>query len=242
MRKLALAAVIIFATGPGVALAADAPISMPFSPPLFHTWNGFYFGGNVGGGSGNFPTTFSTTVGGIFATADKYSSGFLGGVQLGYNWQTGSMVFGVETDFQFSGLKGTLTAPCPAGFCAPAITATFSQSMPWFGTVRGRVGYASDGWLFYVTGGYAYAQINTDAFASDGITSATFEQRAFRSGWTLGGGIEIALNRNWSAKFEYLHIDLGSQAVSMTFPALPAVNADTRLQADVIRVGANFRY
>lgn len=241
MRKLAAAAVIIFATGPGIALAADAPISMPFGAPAFHTWNGFYFGANLGGGSGNFPTTFSTA-GGIFASADKYSSGGFGGAQIGYNWQTGSMVFGVETDFQFSGLKSSLTASCPVPFCATATTADFSQSMPWFGTVRGRVGYASDGWLFYVTGGYAYAQIDTDAFASDGITSATFAQRAFRSGWTLGGGIEIALARNWSAKFEYLHIDLGSQAVSLTFPLLPAVNADTRLQANVIRVGANYRF
>ena len=82
--------------------------------------------------------------------------------------------------------------------------------MPWFGTARGRLGYASAGWLIYATGGYAYARLETNASASAGGLSASVQRDESRSGWTAGGGIEVAFAQNWSAKVEYLYMDFGS--------------------------------
>ncbi len=90
-------------------------------------------------------------------------------------------VFGVETDFQASGLKGSLTAPCLA-LCGLPLTATYSQKVPWFGTVRGRLGVAASGGLIYATAGYAYAWLETDAFAAAGAASASFSLHETRNG------------------------------------------------------------
>src|SRR5262249_38335202 len=157
-------------------------------PPL---WTGFYIGANVGGG---WATTKSDFAAGStnFATATNNLTGVIGGGQLGYNWQSGAAVYGLETDFQGSSLKGSLTAPtCPVPPCGVATSASYSQKLPWFGTVRGRLGYAQEGWMAYVTGGYAYTRLTTDATASAGAVTASVSNSEFRSGWTLGGGIEV---------------------------------------------------
>jgi len=122
---------------------------------------GFYLGLNAGGGIGNGRSDFSIAGGPAFATVNNSLPGAIGGVQAGFNWQSGMTVFGVETDFQASGLKGSLTAPCLA-LCGLPLTATYSQKVPWFGTVRGRLGVAASGWLIYATAGYAYARLEAD--------------------------------------------------------------------------------
>src|SRR5215468_6472717 len=140
MRRFALAAVSLVAT---CAAATAADLSRPpviQAPQPYAGWSGFYLGLNVGGAIGNGRSDFS--VGGVtFATVNNSLPGAIGGGQAGYNWQTGMTVFGVETDFQAANLKGTLTAPC-AFVCGLPLTATYSQKVPWFGTVRGRVGVA----------------------------------------------------------------------------------------------------
>ena len=154
MRRFALAAVSLVAT---CAAATAADLSRPpviQAPQPYAGWSGFYLGLNVGGAIGNGRSDFS--VGGVtFATVNNSLPGAIGGGQAGYNWQTGMTVFGVETDFQAANLKGTLTAPC-AFVCGLPLTATYSQKVPWFGTVRGRVGYATPGWFAYGTAGFAY--------------------------------------------------------------------------------------
>jgi opacity protein-like surface antigen len=112
---------------------------------------------------------FSIAGGPAFASIDNAFSGIAGGGQIGYNWQFGSFVAGFETDFQGSNLKGSLVAPCAPAFCFPAgLSASYSQSVPWFGTARARLGYAQDSWLIYATGGYAYANLETNALATAG--------------------------------------------------------------------------
>ena len=122
------------------------------------------------------------------------SGGQVGGT-VGYNKQLGNVVFGVEGDIDWSGLNGTsTTAGCPGG-C--------STSDTWLSTVRGRVGYSIDRFMPYVTGGLAVGDIRAAApgFAGGSTTNA---------GWTLGAGLEVALPGNWTAKAEYLRVDLGS--------------------------------
>jgi opacity protein-like surface antigen len=240
MQRFALAAVTLVAMG---AAATAADLSRPpviQAPQPYAGWSGFYLGLNAGGGIGNGRSDFSVG-GATFATVNNSLPGAIGGAQAGYNWQTGMTVLGVETDFQAASLKGTLTAPCLA-LCGLPLTATYSQKVPWFGTVRGRLGVASSGWLIYATAGYAYARLETDAFAAAGPASATISLRDTRSGWTAGGGIEVALAPNWSAKLEYLYLDLGRHNTTLAFAGVPATVDDAHLTMNVVRAGVNYRF
>jgi outer membrane immunogenic protein len=240
MRALVIA-LLTLAANAGASLAADLrpmPVKMPLPMQAVYTWTGFYLGVNAGGGWSNANSEFSTAGFPSFAGVDNHMSGVIAGGQLGYNWQSGSWVFGVEADFQYSGMKGGISAPCPAGLCA----ATFDQNMPWFGTARGRFGYASAGWLIYATGGYAYTRLQSDASASAGGLSVSVQREESRSGWTAGGGIEAALGANWSAKVEYLYMDFGSRDSSWTFTGLPTITDSTRLQSNIVRGGVNYRF
>ena len=176
-----------------------------------------------------------------FATAKNDVAAGIGGGQLGYNWQAGMTVLGVETDFQASGVRGSLRAPCLPLMCGIPLTAAYTQRVPWFGTVRGRVGVASNAWLIYVTAGYAYAQLATDASAVAGPATATLSLRETRNGWTAGGGIEVALAAGWSAKLEYLYLDLGRTSTGLVFPGIPVITDDARFTMNVVRAGLNYR-
>jgi outer membrane immunogenic protein len=128
------------------------------------------------------------------------------------------VVFGVEADIQASGMKGSIVAPCPPGFCA-GLAASLTQKMPWFGTARGRIGYTSAGWMIYATGGYAYTRLESDAFASAGGVTVNLSRDQRRDGWTVGGGIEVMLAGNWSAKLEYLYLVSATKAAAGPSPA-----------------------
>jgi outer membrane immunogenic protein len=244
MRITAIAASSLLAFA-ATASASDLARGPRYQPsPLLQatsTWDGFYVGGNLGGGWANAHSDFSTS-GTVFGTADNHMTGFLGGAQLGYNWQRGPYVFGAETDFQLSNIKGSLSTSCPAAQCGVALAASYDQKMPWFGTVRGRVGYAQDGWLLYVTGGYAYTRLTTNATASAGAISASLSQQDFRSGWTAGGGVELALTPRWSLKAEYLYLDFGNNNTTYTLPGLPTVTSATKLNMNMVRTGVNYRF
>jgi opacity protein-like surface antigen len=242
MRKPFLATIAFLASANAV-LAADMP-SMPQrapSPMQASGWTGFTLGANLGGGWSDAQSVFSTAGFPSFASVDNNLKGAIGGVQAGYNWQQGPMVFGVEADFQFSDMKNRIDAPCPPVVCV-GLAASFDQKMPWFGTARGRLGYASQGWLIYATGGYAYSRLETHAFASAGGLSVDVSRDENRNGWTLGGGIEVALSRNWTAKAEYLYLDFGSHDGSWTLTGLPTITDSTRLQSNVVRGGVNYRF
>jgi outer membrane immunogenic protein len=225
------------------ASAADMPMPYKAPPPAVYSgWTGFYLGLNGGGGIGLSRSDFS--VSGIqFATARNTVSGGLGGVQAGYNWQTGMAVVGLEADFQGANLTGGISAPCPAGLCnVLPLTATYNQKLPWFGTVRGRLGLAQGGWLFYVTGGYTYARLETDAFAAAGPASASYSLHETRSGWNIGTGVEVMFAGNWTARLEYLYLDLGKRSTSMTFAGLPTIVDDARFGMHIARLAVNYKF
>lgn len=256
MRKVILAALLLAICTEGALAAkrkprhtpayAPPPEYVPMPPPsvrAFHDWTGFYVGGNVGGGWATTKSEFSA--GGFnFATATNSLPGVIGGVQAGYNWQTGPSVLGVEADFQFSSQRGSLSAPtCPTPTCAVATSATYTQKMPWFGTVRGRAGFAQDGWMAYATAGYAYARLDTDATATAGAVTATVSDRGMRSGWTAGAGIEVALTRNWSARMEYLYMDFGRKNVTWTFNGIATPITDQiKLNDNLVRAAVSYRF
>ena len=198
------AAALLIAVGQASAADMGARPMYTKAPAMaVYNWTGGYVGINGGGGLGS--TGSVDTSGGVF------------GGTLGYNWQQGQAVFGLETDIQWSGIDGTTVVgvvPVTAG-------------SDWFGTVRGRLGFAADRALFYVTGGLAYGNVNLSAptFASVSTTN---------TGWTLGGGVEFALQGPWTAKVEYLHVNLGSVS--------SATIASTDVDVDVVRAGLNYRF
>jgi outer membrane immunogenic protein len=243
MRTPATTALALLMLG-GNAAAADLtrPQFRPVSvPSMIQNWSGFYLGLNAGGGIGQGHSELSAA-GAPVATFETSLTGAVYGGQVGFNWQLGPVVLGAEADFQGSGLEGTLSTPCVPGACA-----TYSQKVPWFGTARGRIGYAAAGWLLYATGGYAYARVETDALATAGPVSATFTLRESRQGWTAGTGIEVEFAPRWSAKLEYLYLDLGRTTWSWVFPnpllGPPlAVNDEAHLTMSVVRGGVNWRF
>lgn len=140
-------------------------------------------------------------------------AGIAGGGQAGYNWQNGHFVFGGETDLQLSAADDTF--------------APWKFSNPWFGTLRARAGYAMNNILFYGTGGLAYGDLKGE------LNSLTETKTEF--GWTLGAGMEVGLTPNWTAKVEYLYMDLGSRSFSIT-------GTDNGFSASVLRLGVNYHF
>jgi len=203
------------------ASAADLSVAPLYKAPpsratQVYSWTGFYLGINGGGGWGH--SSWRDASAGV-----DLSGGLVGGT-AGYNLQVGKAVVGLEGDVDWANLSGTGTsAGCPAG-C--------STSDTWLSTVRGRVGYALGGVLPYVTGGVAVGDIRA---ATPGLPGAS----NINAGWTVGGGLEVALPGNWSAKAEYLHVDLGSFNCGANC-GLPTDNVSMR--DDVFRAGVNYRF
>jgi outer membrane immunogenic protein len=238
MRRFAFAVALLPMIG-GVAKSADLPVP----PAPMGGWNGFYLGLNAGGGLGNGRSDFAIVGGPFFASVNNSLGGAaIGGAQAGFNWQTGLWVVGLEADIQASGLKGTLSAPCLPAVCGLPLSASYSQSVPWFGTARGRLGIAGAGWLAYATAGYAYGRLDTDASASAGPAAATASLRETRNGWTAGGGIEVMMAGGWTGRLEYLYLDLGRTSTTWTLAGLPGISDDARLTMNVVRVGVNRRF
>jgi outer membrane immunogenic protein len=219
MKRLFLAAVALVALA-GMASAADLPPGPPtyykgpaFVPPPY-TWSGFYLGVNGGGGLGR--SAWVTT------NAFNISGGIVGGT-LGYNYQFGHAVVGAEGDIDWSGIKGSTTGGCPAG-C--------STGDSWLSTVRGRLGYAADRFMPFVTGGAAFGNINasTPGLAGGSSTNA---------GWTIGAGLEFAIAGNWTAKAEYLYVNLGKFNCGLN---CGAVTDNVSFSENLIRGGINYRF
>jgi outer membrane immunogenic protein len=239
MRRLFTAALSLLALG-SAAAAADLPPA-PQLPPLdaAPAWTGFYAGLNVGAAFGSSRNAFSIAGFGL-PTFSTPLQGVVGGGEVGYNWQTGPWVLGLEANFG-SGLSGSRNAPCLPPLCGGALAASYAQKLPWFGTLRPRVGYALGNWLFYATGGGAFGEVDTNATAAAvGSFVATDNRSQTRGGWTLGGGVEVELVAGWSAKIEYLYVDLGSRTT--TFLLNPPISNASRFTANVITAGVNYHF
>jgi outer membrane immunogenic protein len=198
-----------------------APSEVPFS------WTGFYAGINGGYTWGR--SSWSDPAVGATSGNFNTSGGLIGG-QLGYNWQTGSVVLGIESDADWMSVKGSTTGL--GGVCLADGGGQCQTQQSWVGTTRARVGYAFDHWLPYVTGGVAYG--NIQAVQSTGTSSNT------NVGWTAGAGVEYAFNRNWSAKLEYLHVDLGTATFMGAASGTPTLAVP--VTDELVRAGINFHW
>jgi outer membrane immunogenic protein len=206
--------------------AAAAPV--PYVAPMYN-WTGFYAGVNLGWGWSDGDGTIDVDGVGSGPIAGD-GDGIFGGVQLGYNWQNGAFVFGVETDIQVSGGSGDVTGS------PGAATLTADADNPWFGTIRARLGYAHDRWLWYVTGGGAYGKAELDGTIS-GPSGGAFSSSETYWAWTVGAGVEWAMWDRWSAKLEYLYIGDPSDV-----PTPPDSTIDGSIDTHLIRAGLNYRF
>jgi outer membrane immunogenic protein len=219
MKRFVLGAAALLATGTMEKVrAADYPYPPPYAPPqqraytvpqplIDCSWAGPYLGGNLGYDWGS--VTHNPTK----------PSGFVGGIQGGYNWQYGGpLVLGVEGDLQVTGADDTF--------------APWKFSNPWFGTLRGRAGYAVNNIMFYGTAGLAFGELRGETFGLSESHSSV--------GWTVGVGTEFGLDgfglaRNWTAKVEYLYVDLSESSFSTT-------GVSNGYRFGVIRAGVNYHF
>ena len=230
----------------GSAAAADMPVKVPVKAPVvvpLYNWTGFYVGGNVGYSWGKQDNSLVTGGVTVFTNSDSIN-GIIGGGQIGYNWQFNQIVLGVEADFQGSGQKGDGTFTLAAhqrhlSPISPASTIAYTDKLDWFGTVRGRIGYAFDRWLPYVTGGWAYGHGSMSGSSTGGIVT-TFSGSNNYSGWTVGGGLEYAFMDHWSAKAEYLYINFGNGPTIAITPVLNLVSG--RMTDNIARLGINYKF
>jgi outer membrane immunogenic protein len=205
----------------GTAAAADLPRPAPapyYKAPVaipVYNWTGFYIGINGGGGFGR--SQWDSTGG--FNT----SGGLVGGT-VGYNYQFGQGVVGLEGDIDWADINGTTNNLCAFG-C--------KTSDHWLSTVRGRLGYAADRFMPFITGGAAFGDIraSTPGFAGGNQTNA---------GWTVGAGLEFAIAGNWTAKAEYLYVDLGKFNCGISCGAL--VTDNVSFTTNIVRAGVNYRF
>jgi outer membrane immunogenic protein len=208
--KSVLVSTVALALAAGLASANAADIQqrqMPVKAPVYvppaYTWTGPYIGISGGYGWGN--SNFGDPDGGLF------------GATLGYNWQMGQLVTGIEGDISWSGLDGDGNV---GGIPS-------SVNNDWLGTVRGRLGYNAGRWMPYITGGLAVGNIDASV-AGFGSSDKT------KAGWTIGGGVEAQIAGPWSAKVEYLYVDLGKgDSIAGDRP---------EFQTNIVRAGLNYRF
>jgi outer membrane immunogenic protein len=262
------------------ARAADMRAIVKAPPPPALTWDGFYAGINAGFGVSRNGTVDSGffTVPGIpvdslpFREQFQHSpAGWIAGAQVGYNAQFMSgLLLGVEADFQWTGQKDTVCIfSCGSnsvgffnlGGAGDTSRLLHTQKLDWLATARARVGFATNAWVWYLTGGAAYGRVqDTLDFTSAFIPgppnpfpaggSGAFARN--KLGWTAGGGVETRLWGNWSAKLEYLYVDLGSKSETLDIafplfgiPQLPSrfnITTTTYLRDHIVRAGLNYRF
>lgn len=261
----------------GCALLASTPAfsadiaARPFTkavPTQVQTWTGAYIGGTAGYGWGESNSTISPidtqfipffqSQGAIPTSLTPRLKGFIGGGEVGYNWQSGHWVTGLEADFSYSGLRGDLSSYAPEIGAIPATLTSQSAELAWLGTARARLGYlAGPDTLLFATGGLAYGRVkvstglepqmtplpcSTSVICSPGAASQTLV------GWTIGGGVETRIASRWTAKIEYLYFDLGkiSDTTQSVSPApfwngKPILGVSSDITGNIVRVGLNYQ-
>jgi outer membrane immunogenic protein len=246
------------------ALGADLPVPAPAykappPPPPAFSWTGWYIGGNAGYGWGastnpNITTDPLDSLGfaGIVTPAGGNvfpglsPSGFIGGGQIGYDWQVNSSwVVGLVTDFQGSNINASGTNSFSG------ITESLSEKLNFLGTVRGRAGWVVNNWLFYGSGGLAYGQVQSTIVYNDPVlTGATVSgsNTETRVGWAAGAGVNYAVTPNWIIGVDYLHYDLGHTNVTgVTVPPgtiVPgaSLTASQDVAGDIVRGMINYKF
>jgi outer membrane immunogenic protein len=233
-----LGSIALIAAAATSAAAADlrAPVyKAPPAPPPVFSWTGFYLGGHVGGVFGNKDWT-DVTVPPAVDLGSHDISGILAGGQVGFNWQTGAWVWGVEAQFSWTNADGDHVDPL--GF-------RDSSELNWLGTATVRLGYAVDRVLFYAKGGAAWVNEDFTTVSVPGALIAADSNDNTRVGWTVGAGIEWASWDNWSAKVEYNFMDFGTDTFGFDFttpPPGPCCQIDIKQHLHVVMFGLNYRF
>jgi len=246
MRRIVGIVCAIIGLG-GSAWAADLPPSPPRAPAVYvpavlpvYNWAGVYVGINGGWGWGNAKYTANLVGGFPGTTGSLHDNGGVVGGTLGVNFQASAFVFGVEGDWDYSAINtGTTASICTfSGNC--------QTGNNWLATARGRFGYAADRVLFYLTAGGAFANVQTNF---NGVTTTHTQ-----AGWTGGGGIEWAFADGWSAKIEYLYVNLGNGSVNcatsacleasenVANPTGVPIPVSVGLTENLFRVGVNYKF
>lgn len=265
MKKLVfLAAAVACLGSAGAAGAADMPTKAPMIAPMVapgYNWTGFYVGGHAGFAStASDSSNADLSFGGVVFYAppslpfDTGDSGFLGGAQVGYNWQLNRRwLVGIEADISGAKVNGSQTYnPTPAGPGGAAIPPSFaimSRDVNWLASLRGRLGLTWDRWLVYATGGVAWS--HADYFGQDSRGGGAFTDTASFSktstGWVAGGGLEYDLTPSWTIRGEYLYYD--TAGVSATATQVPPGGGGSvanfnwdRTKLHVVRLGVNYRF
>jgi outer membrane immunogenic protein len=269
-----IAVAALTAAGTMAAQAADLPTRKEAPAPVFvpppFTWTGFYVGINAGASwsMGSRTTSLYDPAFGFLGTyypgnLGSSNTGFIGGGQAGYNWQTGAFVLGVETDFDGTTQSKTFnytSAPIAGGVGVPPALAgdtlyvNAKASLDWLGTTRARLGFVAtpdNRLMFYATGGVAYGGGSANYSAYDATQGLfwTGSPSSSRVGWTFGGGVEYAITNNITIKGEYLYYNLGSTSFSSPvtgpfatpFPNVVAV-AKYTFDGSIVRAGVNYKF
>jgi outer membrane immunogenic protein len=245
MKKFLLTGVALSAFVAGPAVAADLPARATYKAPpqaeLAFNWSGLYIGGHIGGGWGRTEITDHSLFGTILLIPTQRfdTSGFLGGVQAGWNYQVGRFVLGSEVDFSWSDVKGDQTS----AFLGGIGSINRSSKADWMGTATVRLGYTPwDRVMIYSKVGAAWAHFDyTDTATILGTQVYSSTASETRSGWTVGSGFEWAFLPGWSVKAEYAYIDLGRRTVDFApiGPVPVALDVDQRISQ--VKVGLNYR-
>lgn len=249
IRRIIFASVGVIALT-SAASAADMYVPGPAGGPGGYKddyvpapWAGFYVGvnGGYGWGTPSSKVTDLEIIGGTIIaenSANFTPEGGFGGGQIGYNWQRGRFVYGVEADIQAANIHGDATTGL-----APGISATGSTDLDWFGTVRGRLGYTCGSALFYGTAGFAFGGIQDKLSKVDGAGAGSVSKSETATGYVVGGGVEYAVSPKWSVKAEYQFIDLGKDHLSVDAVApLVLAELDAEHSYNTVRVGINYHF
>ena len=241
VAALATATAICLSVGSASAADMRQPVykAAPMAAPGFN-WTGFYLGAVGGYAWGDADTNLTGTLGVVgFAPGKTKPDGWLAGGTVGYNYQQGNLVLGTEGEFYWSDLEGSAGSALPVPF-----TATYSNN--WTGTLSTRLGVAFDTLLVYSKAGVAWANndynLSSTLLIPGGYSSTVSDTE---TGWLVGGGVEWAFARNWSAKIEGTYMDFGQK--NRSFAPLGGaggipVNADIDAQISTIKFGVNYRF
>ena len=259
------AALILFC---GLAFATDMPVkAAPMIAPVgAYNWAGWYAGGNIGyGWSANTDANASAADGndfgfldpghgagyftpGVNITPNVLPKGVIGGAQVGYNWMISpNWVAGIVTDFQASGMKASVANSLipSSGFLLG--TQTNSVQTDWFGTARGKFGFAENDILFYATGGLAYGHVQTSGQFTNAVNGGTTfvgSSSPTKTGWAIGGGIDYGFAARWSIGAEYLYVNLGHLSYTETTATQSSTTAtiNNRAAASIVRATLNYKF
>ena len=238
MKRLLMAGTVALVAGTQ-AFAADLPPPMappPRAPAAYmpvspaYNWSGFYLGLNTGYGFGD-----STWTAPGFSSGSFTVNGAMAGATLGWNYQIGQLVLGIEGDYDWQNVRGSNTSACSLANTGGALSGCDTASN-WYGTFRGRVGYAMDRIMIYGTAGGAVSDIKASTAAQSWSSNT-------KLGWAAGAGIEGAITDNLTAKVEYLFTDYGNSTCAAASCTLGvAVSPSVKYNESMVRAGLNYKF